>query len=174
MAEIIIRECPEAAAIAADLIDAYHDHLEDATILYLLTSQKRKSRGQAILGSEAKMAPLQRYLSSGPAQSVEAGADFILVFTESEWDRITPDQRRACVDHQLCHLDREERETRDGALEYVWRLRHHDFEDFVAVVERHGLWQRELRRAAPVLARQMRLPDAVPVEPERAAAGASA
>jgi hypothetical protein len=146
--EIVIRELPEAAEIAEALIAEHHPHLEDASVLYLATSQKRKSRGQVVLGTAGKMAPPQRYLSSGVQQSVEAGADFLLIFTEAEWMRLTGEQRRAAVDHELCHCIQTTRETADGEIEYGWGLRGHDVECFAEEIERHGLWRRELRDLA--------------------------
>lgn len=57
--------------------------------------------------------------------------DFILVFNWRVWRRMKGHQRRALVDHELCHCD-----YGDGGPYLV----EHDLEEFRGVVSRHGDW----------------------------------
>ncbi len=146
----------EAEQIANELIPECPVHLLDARILYLFTTQKRRKDDKVVLGSSAKMAALPRFLSSG-LTAVEEGFDFLILFGADEWKDLTLAQRRALVDHELCHcyfgFNKGER---------VWRLRGHDVEEFSAVIERHGLWKSDVRafsvRVADIVGEQLKLP----------------
>lgn len=149
--DIKITVAIEAKDIAADLIDEVHPHLRTARILYLFTTQKTKKCEAVVLGKAKKLSALQKFLSSGN-QSVGDGYDFILQFDIFEWKELTEAQRRALVDHELCHC---------GIGESGWKLRGHDIEEFRAVIERHGDWKRDVR-AFIETAQQLPL-----VQPER-------
>ena len=67
------------------------------------------------------------------------------------WDGMTPQQRRALVDHELCHLSVEQDD--DGS--WVGRTRGHDVEEFVSIIDRHGLWKADVAALASSAAAQL-------------------
>lgn len=151
MPDIKITIATEAKDIAAELIPEVHPHLRSARILYLFTTQTQKKCDAIVLGKAKKLSALQKFLSSG-LESVTDGHDFILQFDVNEWKDLTQAQRRALVDHELCHC---------SIGESGWKLRGHDIEEFRAVIERHGDWKRDVR-AFIETAQQLPL-----VQPER-------
>ena len=44
---------------------------------------------------------------------------------------MTPEQRRALIDHELSHC---------SFLDQVPEMRHHDIEEFKHIIERYGFW----------------------------------
>lgn len=153
-----IWEASEAKDLAEGLIPKYHEHLEQAKILYLFTNQERKKCDRVRLASAAKVSGLQKYLSSLhlsddlDAPAVDHGADFVILIDGVIWERLTPAQRLALIDHELCHAGWVDNE--DGGRFF---LRGHDLEEFVAVVERHGLWKSDVQMMDAVM-RQLPLP----------------
>ena len=141
----------DAKSIASELIAEVHPHLRMARILYLFTTKQMKKCDAVILGKAKKLSVLEKFLTSGN-ESVEAGFDFILQFDLNEWTDLTEAQRRALVDHELCHC---------GISDNGWKLRAHDVEEFAAVIQRHGFWKRDVR-AFGEIAQQLPL-----IEPER-------
>lgn len=135
MKAIHITLAHEAKDIAAELIAEVHPHLRQAHILYLFTTQTQKKCEAVVLGKAKKLSALQKFLASG-LESVESGHDFILQFDVNEWKELTESQRRALVDHELCHC---------GVGDSGWKLKGHDIEEFRAVIERHGDWKRDVR-----------------------------
>lgn len=81
-----------------------------------------------------------------PAESAEAIAKDLIAechahLDVNEWNLLTDSQRRALVDHELCHCGVKD----PGADEPEWTLRAHDIEEFKAVIERHGFWKSDVR-----------------------------
>ena len=76
-----ILRCPEAERIARDLIQRYHGHLTNATILCLTTSQARKKKGKPVEATTKKTDPLLNHFSE---------ADFIILIDESVKRSISP------------------------------------------------------------------------------------
>lgn len=58
---------------------------------------------------------------------------YVMVIAEDEWHELTMDQRKALIDHELCHCGFDD----DGEPSIFG----HDLEEFGAVIERHGLWR---------------------------------
>lgn len=153
MADPILSLALEAKGIAQELIPEVHQHLRPARILYLFTTKERKDRDAVVLGSAQKTTDMLRFLTTlNSDEDFDHGYDFILLFYKKEWDRLDERQRRALVDHELCHC---------ATGEKGWRLRGHDIEEFRAVIERHGDWKRDVR-AFIETAQQLPL-----VQPER-------
>jgi hypothetical protein len=121
------KEHPEAAEIASTLIPKHHEHLEKAKIRYLLTDRPMRRHARPLAGKALKASGLLKHFGK---------ADFLLVFEKETWDQLTPEQRTALVDHELCHCA--VKHTKAG--EARWFIQGHDLEEFRGVVERHGLW----------------------------------
>jgi len=136
-----------------ELVAAYHEDLLDAKIgLAWCTSWQPDVDGRVTLGKCKKASDLDRELSKW---------DFIILLRKSFWTdtHVTLPQRRALLDHELCHaavkLDKRGDRIRDERDRLVYRLRKHDLEEFTAVVERHGCYKRDLEMFAAALRRSV-------------------
>jgi hypothetical protein len=69
--------------------------------------------------------------------------DYVITLAAKPWTQLDEAQRRALLDHELSHCVGEE-DPESGEIR--WTLRGHDFEDFCAVVERHGAWTPSLEQ----------------------------
>lgn len=118
---------PEVEEIARQLIAKHHPHLVEAKIGYLFRTGPWVTKGQQKYGHAHKPGPRDRQLT---------GLDFVVVIGRESWDRFTPEQRMAAVDHELAHCGCEDR--KDGSR--AWVIWPHDLEEFTAIVKRHGLW----------------------------------
>jgi hypothetical protein len=139
--------------LLAELVALYHEELEGARIaLAWCTSWKPDVDGRVTLGKCKKASDLDRELSRW---------DFVILLRKTFWtdERVTLAQRRALLDHELCHaarkLDQHGQPCEDQRGRHVYRTRKHDLEEFTAVVERHGLWQRDLEMFAAAIRRSM-------------------
>lgn len=131
----------EAEVLAKDLIAKYHTHLQQADIAYLFTDKSLKQLGKPLLGKAAKASPILRHFS---------GHDFIILFPEELWSSLNPEQRKALVDHELCHCGAD---PESGGVRVVG----HDVEEFYAIIERHGFWQQDLQDLAVNVSMQLEL-----------------
>jgi hypothetical protein len=150
---------PEARRLATKLIEQYHKLLRNATILYLFSDQKPTKAGRPIMARTKKTSPLERFLGQSFSEGDDAGVDYVVIFYAEEWGKLTPAQRLALVDHELCHMTVEYDEDTD---EPSWGLQGHDLEEFRAVVQRHGLWQPDIEEFAATV-QQLSLQLEVPV-----------
>jgi hypothetical protein len=127
-------------AIGDVLVDALHHQLSHARVAYLFA----ESMGQddrVTLGKAARASAKIRLLGD---------RDYVIDFNWTAWLKLTAEQRVALVDHELCHCaGRNEK----GA----WTMRHHDVEEFTAIVGRHGLWTPDLQAFAVPAAAQLEL-----------------
>jgi predicted metallopeptidase len=67
--------------------------------------------------------------------------DYILTLHGEKWGQLSEKQRRALVDHELYHMVKQKKKNREGKIRIQWKLRHHDIEEFGAIVKRYGLWE---------------------------------
>jgi hypothetical protein len=140
-----------------ELVLAYHEHLKDARIaLAWCTSWKPDVDGRVTLGKCKKASDLDREL---------AAFDFIILLKKSFWQdlAVTPDQRRALLDHELCHAgvkldERTGEPVFDERGRKVYRVVKHDVEEFSAIAERYGHWKLDLEHFAQALNRSARGP----------------
>lgn len=115
-------------------------HLEGVSICYMLAKNTITRNGKQVLGRAAKASD-QQYLLHGYRFTVTVDAE--------TWHKL-PEKREPLLFHELLHC------AVDVDDEGVTRhsIRPHDLEEFGAVVERFGLWDRDLKQ----FARQMELP----------------
>lgn len=136
-------------ALLDELVDANHEDLRKARIaLAWCTSWKPDVDGRVVLGKMKKASDLDRELMA---------YDFVVLLSKRFW--MHPDtkesQRRALLDHELCHgalthdASGEPMENDRGQL--VYRIRKHDLEEFSAIVERHGIWKKDIEQFARAL-----------------------
>ena len=80
------------------------------------------------------------------------GLDLVVTINKVAWPALSARQRVALVDHELCHF---EKDVDDGG-DPKWLLVGHDVEEFTGVIQRHGLWSRDVENFVSE-ARQLRL-----------------
>jgi Putative phage metallopeptidase len=131
------------------LVSAHHHDLRDARIaLAWCTSWKPDVDGRVTLGKCRKASDLDREL---------AAFDFVILLRRAFWraDQVTDAQRRALLDHELCHgarqFDSAGEPVEDERGRPVYRMRKHDIEEFTEIVERHGCYKADLERFAAAL-----------------------
>lgn len=131
--------------IATSLIAAHHQHLDDVRIEYVFRSKAAKSKGKEVWGTARKVTGLNAYLAQGLAHDeLPLGDDvddlFAIEIAEDVWSKLNDKQRRALVDHELCHCTVDV----DDEGRVILGVVGHDLEEFVAIVERHGLWREDV------------------------------
>lgn len=132
-------EAPQPAAIGAALVGSLHRHLLGATIAYVFR-QSMAEKDKTTLAKASK---------AGNKLSFFTGYDLCIDVNHEAWLKLTPEQRVALIDHELCHFGVEDT---DKGTRYV--LLGHDVEEFGAIVNRWGLWKPDLRIFARVVADQ--------------------
>lgn len=147
------------------LIRAYHRHLMDATIaLAFNRTWKPDSDGHVTLGKCKKATDLDREL---------APYDFVILLRQDFWNdrNVSDDQRRALLDHELCHAGVKRGPTGEQLLDekgrVIYRTLKHDIQEFSAIVLRYGVYTRDLEQfyAALKASKQQKLPFLQPQMP---------
>jgi hypothetical protein len=133
------------------LVEVHHSELTNARIaLAWNRSWKPDADGHSKIGQCKKASDLDREL---------APYDFVIMLRADFWhsSEVTDDQRRALLDHELCHATVKEGKdgepARDERDRVIYRMRKHDVEEFSQIVERHGLYKRDLESFAAALRR---------------------
>ncbi len=146
-----ISEC--VREIADKLIAEHHPELVEANILYLFRAGEWNSRGKECLGRASKVPEHWKCLY---------GYELMIVVNKDAWDNMNENHREALVDHELCHFNQEY--DSKGNVKYT--LASHDLEEFTSIVERHGLWRRDVKVFAKYvqLAIEQDLPTLRPTE----------
>lgn len=143
-----------AHELLRELVTSFHPDLADAKVVLLFNRAWRvNAAGRLTLGKCKLASDLDRALSD---------FDVAIQLNEEFWldDETSGGQRRALLDHELCHaklrLDGETGEPMLNELgKRVYAIRPHDVEEFEDVIKRHGTYKRDLERfAAAVLTRR--------------------
>lgn len=136
-------------ALLDELVWAHHKELSKARIaLAWCTSWNPDADGRVKLGQCKKASDLDRDLHQ---------FDFIILLRKSFWtdDRVTPQQRRALLDHELMHatvkIGKHGESVEDERGRLVYRTRRHDLEEFTDIVRRYGLYKADLEQFAAAL-----------------------
>ena len=106
--------------------------------------------------------------------------DFVIILNRDAWERLDDPQRRALLDHELCHaapvMNTDGTQKEDTRSRRVWRIRRHDIEEFAEIMTRHGCWKQDLEAfvraalASPTLFTAVETPAApAPPPPSRPA-----
>lgn len=129
---------PDVIGIASEIISHFHPDLIDAKIGFIFQEEAGKKLGKIILGNASKVTDKQRV--------VGLDLDFIIVIARDMWQELESRQKKALIDHELCHCD--------FSLGYA-KMRGHDIEEFTCIVERYGLWKPDLTRFGEVVNQQI-------------------
>lgn len=159
---VTFRPAAAVERLAEKLIPEHHHWLEDVRIEYVFRSETKKSKGREIWGEARKISGLNAYLSQ-PGEPTEAASGdvdhFVIEISEPVWAILDAGQRKALIDHELCHCTTEVDEEKG---ELTLKLRSHDIEEFKAVVDRHGVWRTDIAEFAAALPeRQRNIEDAL-------------
>lgn len=129
----------QVVKMAQEVIREHHTHLLDAQIGFLFRSEPGTSKGRKIKGKAKKISDrMKTYLE----------LDFMIWISEPDWRAYEPSQRRALLDHLLCHCQGTEW---DG-----WKVVGPEIATFAAVIRRHGLWDSTLYQVGKAI--QQHLP----------------
>lgn len=155
--------------VMGELIGSFHPHLADARIaLAWHRGWKADQDGRCRLGQCRKASDLDRTLH---------GYDFVILLHAELVTEIGGARMRALLDHELCHaavsVDENGEEKLDENGRPCWRIRKHDMEEFAEIVQRHGLWKKDVEDFAATCARARRAP-LLASQPESEGAKASA
>ena len=112
------------------ILSRWHSELQNVPILYVFKDEM-KSCGRRILASIKKASAFENWLTD---------KELILTVNLSTWQRLTDEQKIALLDHEFLHVEVDDK----GKL----KLRHHDLEEFNAIVKRHGFWKNDVRMFA--------------------------
>jgi hypothetical protein len=135
--------------MANEIVEKYHPDLKEANIGFLFRDETQVSQGKEVLGKASKVPDrLKPYLDY----------DFIIWIDESAWIKLMDHQRKALIDHELCHCTLDE-----GAAKMV----HHDIEEFQAIIERHGVWHSDLAAFAMAVQKSPQMELALEIEEAR-------
>jgi hypothetical protein len=144
------------------LVENVHDHLTNARIaLAWRKALKPDADGKLILGRAKKASDLDREI---------APYDFVIILNKEFWTdaRTKEEQRTALMDHELSHCEVELDDNGEPKVDekdrICYRIRKHDIEEFRGVVERNGIYKRDLELFAKTL--RGRIPQADLFEPE--------
>lgn len=91
------------------------------------------------LGKWSKYGTIARVSTKQRQAGIDA--DYILTLQADAWRHFDKRQKKALVDHELAHMRIVK--TKKGKQ---FRLRHHEVEEFIDIVKRHGKWQESLER----------------------------
>jgi hypothetical protein len=163
------RPAPAVERIANDLIPKHHAHLADVEIRFLFVDPPAKSKGAIAWGTTSIVSGRAAYLlalhhmDEHARHEARDGADysvFVIEIAEAIWLRLEDRERQALVDHELSHCWAGENDKGEFKLS----TRGHDVEEFHAVVERHGMWRKEIKDFAATV-EQLTLADRWGAEP---------
>ena len=110
--------------LAQDVIERYHPELQTARIGFIMRSEAPRTSGRATLGEARKVSDREK---------VHIPFDFIVWLADDTYRLLSGSQRVALIDHELEHCGW------DPQMRFAF-IRHHDLEEFSAILERHGYW----------------------------------
>jgi hypothetical protein len=148
---------PEPYKILDEVRKLHHGDTKEARVaLAWRLRTKADKDGRIVLGKCLKVSDLHREF---------ADYDFIVTLNKEFWEEpsVTKEQRMALLDHEMMHAapsyngETGEHEV-DERGRYLFRVRGHDFEDFNDIIQRHGIWKRDLTRLAELLAQKRKTP----------------
>ncbi|MGI4812701.1 MAG: putative metallopeptidase [Janthinobacterium lividum] len=109
--------------IVTQIRKKYYSTFKQAKIITIMRNGKWSNYGTIrVVSDEQKQAGIN--------------GDYILTLSAPAWDSFNANQKKALVDHELAHMVK--KETKKGI---IYRCRHHDIEEFNAIVERYGEWR---------------------------------
>jgi hypothetical protein len=125
----IIEEGSEPYTFLSDIVERHHPYLSEARIALMWAHRfKADKDGHLTWGTTQKVSSREQQFHAH---------DFIICLNATVWQELTPEHKRALLDHELCHCGA----ATDDEGEVTYRVVKHDLEAFVAEVNRHGMWR---------------------------------
>jgi hypothetical protein len=118
----------EVTKLVKDIRHKYYSKFRKAKIVILMRTGKWDKYGTMGLVSKK-------------ARKAGVDGDYILTFNADEWAGLGHKGQKALVDHELRHMCRQK--TKNGIK---FKIYHHDVEEFIEIVKRHGMWRESLTR----------------------------
>lgn len=148
---------PEPYKLLKEVRDAHHTDTKEARIAMAWRLRTKADKdGHIVLGKCVKVSDLYREY---------ADYDFIIVLNREFYDEptVTKEQRIALIDHEMTHAaptynDETGEHEVDERGRYLFRLRSHDVAEFYEIVQRNGIWKRDLAEFARVLQEKKKAP----------------
>lgn len=131
-------EAPDVAEVASSLINSIPEHsaLRGVKIAYLFTDKKQKDGAtDKIDWAYAKLVPKELRASD------DSMPWFIIVVNQYVWQELDETERKALIDHELCHC--QIKINKDGYR--MPSMKNHDYSDFGGVIARYGAWSPSLK-----------------------------
>lgn len=127
MSKISFTECDEGVYTSMhELINEFHLNLRNVETKCLFYDKPTKRSGKIVLGTAEVVSPKFNYLT---------GIDFVISIYQGTWDIMVEEQRKALLDHELCHCFVGE----DKQGNPVYKIIPHDLEEFREIIERYGV-----------------------------------
>lgn len=155
------RPASEVGRIARDLIPKWHADLGDTRIEYVFRDKATMSAGKVVWGKARKISGLNAYLTALKVEyddgqlvisDIANSEDyFVIEIAENVWKLLNDAEREALVDHELSHCAIEV----DDDDKVKLGIRGHTVEEFVGVIERHGLWRDDIKLMARAMQQGM-------------------
>ncbi len=125
------------------LIDKHYPHLQDFTIRLIMAPKAWKRSGRVVL-AQARAGSVRERVLFGVHGWIEIAEDI----WEADPPVLSLELQEAILDHELSHF-----EVKETLVEDVLRLATvpHDIEDFLGVIQRHGLYREELQALGVVV-----------------------
>lgn len=135
----MFKAAPQVEAVAKQVIKDWHPELA-GHCLFMFVQEPKKTHGKTALAYIQKVSGLAAFLAMSdvrnmPKEFSPTPTFFLVSFWEQAWAALSPEQRVALVDHELCHAVLTE-DDKGPQLTMVG----HDIEEFNDVVKRHGAW----------------------------------
>lgn len=170
-----LRFAADVANMAKKIINEFHPQLEETPIVFFFEDKGKRKGGKNVLGyarllTESDRSFLAALQASGSLELDDScSLPMILIDCEPKkdgefrlfpegfaitihleaWCKLLASQKKALVDHELCHCFMEFDENNEPKLS----MRGHDIEEFADIVARHGLWKQDLEDFATVTAK---------------------
>lgn len=137
-----------------ELVEAHHQEVRHARIVLAWhVGWHHDDDGRLILGMCKRASDLEREIAEAHAY------DFVILLNQNFWDDplVTDTQRRALLDHELCHAAVKVGDNGAPVIDergrVTYRIRKHDLEEFSAIAERYGCWKRDIEAFTTAVAR---------------------
>lgn len=134
-------EAEDLYAVLETLMTEYHSQdLENARIgMAWHKGWGQDVDGRVCLARTRRLSELDQRLT---------GFDFMVSLNEDIWKELSEAQVKAVLDHELHHMGpkitKDGEQSKDTTGRYEWRLRRHEVEEFPEVIERHGMYNKQL------------------------------
>ena len=118
--------------IAKSVIKEHHPKLDEWGCRIGFVFQEKATK----VGGKTKAASITKI---SPALHIHLDLDYLVKIAEDVWEGLDSQQRRALIDHELCHI----LFGNNG-----WTIKAHDIEEFKEIIDRYGLWRNDLMYVA--------------------------